>query len=71
MLWFDVEKERETTELLITTIFLSLWFDVEKERETTLYVPTKHCLWLWFDVEKERETTNAMCQAWPERCDLM
>ena len=34
-LWFDVEKERDTTRGLITDDRGQLWFDVEKERDTT------------------------------------
>ena len=34
-LWFDVEKERDTTQTEVSLPATMLWFDVEKERDTT------------------------------------
>ena len=42
-MWFDVEKERETTHAITVASDERLWFDVEKERETTEQIK-KHLL---------------------------
>ena len=34
-MWFDVEKERDTTSKRKFVGVWQLWFDVEKERDTT------------------------------------
>ena len=41
-LWFDVDKERNTTPSEGWRVVLELWFDVDKERDTTsTMVPLK------------------------------
>ena len=70
-LWFDVEKERDTTWRLGLKAVVELWFDVEKERDTTrerLLLPEHQ---LWFDVEKERDTTLVGADGYVVRCGLM
>ena len=57
-LWFDVEKERDTTIQGNGNAINQLWFDVEKERDTTYVELSCICRLLWFDVEKERDTTK-------------
>ena len=37
-LWFDVEKERDTTACACIIDMKELWFDVEKERDTTSFL---------------------------------
>ena len=58
LLWFDVDKERDTTSCRRISSRLQLWFDVDKERDTTCFDWLTESVELWFDVDKERDTTR-------------
>ena len=57
-LWFDVEIEWITTNILIVDDTIKLWFDVEIEWITTVNILNDFDLQLWFDVEIEWITTG-------------
>ena len=70
-MWFDVDKERNTTTQKMQHAYCWLWFDVDKERNTTAgATPCRHP-GLWFDVDKERNTTWWTCHAMRRCCGLM
>ena len=58
LLWFDVDKERNTTAEGDVVDGFELWFDVDKERNTTPPSNNGARRRLWFDVDKERNTTR-------------
>ena len=70
-LWFDVGKERYTTQGRHHDRPRQLWFDVGKERYTT-HLMNQICPWeLWFDVGKERYTTERNLRWNSPGCGLM
>ena len=58
LLWFDVERIWETTDMHLRFGTHRLWFDVERIWETTSMEFAVSQMQLWFDVERIWETTS-------------
>ena len=71
LLWFDVEKRYNTTNLMRSIDAVALWFDVEKRYNATGRPELSSTIGLWFDVEKRYNTTCPVLARRSLRCGLM